>query len=451
MKNTTINTILCLCIAAVIFGCSDFLDEKPDQKLSVPVTLDDFQALMNELHVINISLADGEVASDDLYLTTENFDALGCEYEWDLYLWRDGPMTVLCAGSEAWRTAYSSIYNYNTVIEGLESYEGTKDNRYDDLWGQAHFYRGLTYLELAVIFTDAYSPSDAKNTLGLPLRLTTDFNEKSVRSDLEETFARIVSDLKIASQYLMVSTSDKLRPTKAAALGTLARTFLFMGDFDNAILYTDSCLVGRELLDYVSLDAESEFPFDRLNNIEIIFERYLSGYMSLYAGFYANVNPELYDLYEENDWRKKIFFTVDTENLVTFKGSYGGRNWMNFSGVAVDELYLTLAESCFRSGNINRAKQVMDVFISRRYPKGYEPAYTENSLLRLILSERRKQLLFRGTRFADIKRLNKMGDDITLKRVIRGEEYTLPANDPRFTILLPLDVVQRSGMEQNPR
>ena len=51
----------------------------------------------------------------------------------------------------------------------------------------------------------------------------------------------------------------------------------------------------------------------------------------------------------------------------------------------------------------------------------------------------------------DIKRLNKDGAGITLKRVINGETFLLPPNDPRYAVAIPEDVIATTGMQQNPR
>jgi hypothetical protein len=57
----------------------------------------------------------------------------------------------------------------------------------------------------------------------------------------------------------------------------------------------------------------------------------------------------------------------------------------------------------------------------------------------------------RGTRWTDIKRLNKEGAGISLKRNVNGNSYILPANNLRFALPLPDDIVSLSGMQQNPR
>ena len=77
-------------------------------------------------------------------------------------------------------------------------------------------------------------------------------------------------------------------------------------------------------------------------------------------------------------------------------------------------------------------------------------ASSAQSALALILTERRKELIFRNLRWMDIKRLNKEGANIWLKRIVAGQTYTLPANDNRFALALPSDIISMTGMPQNP-
>jgi len=77
-------------------------------------------------------------------------------------------------------------------------------------------------------------------------------------------------------------------------------------------------------------------------------------------------------------------------------------------------------------------------------------AASTGEALALVLKERRKELLFRGLRWMDIKRLNKEGAGINITRVVNGMRYTLEPGDPRFALPLPADVIDASGMPQNP-
>ena len=59
--------------------------------------------------------------------------------------------------------------------------------------------------------------------------------------------------------------------------------------------------------------------------------------------------------------------------------------------------------------------------------------------------------MMRGLSWMDIKGLNKEGANISLTRTINNKVYTLPANDPRFVLPIPDDVIEMSGMAQNSR
>jgi hypothetical protein len=92
--------------------------------------------------------------------------------------------------------------------------------------------------------------------------------------------------------------------------------------------------------------------------------------------------------------------------------------------------------------------------LSKRWKNGFFQAVTASSAadaLTKILTERRKELVFRGLRWADIKRLNLEGANISLTRKLNGQTYTLSPNHPRFALPIPDDVIQISGMPQNPR
>ena len=78
-------------------------------------------------------------------------------------------------------------------------------------------------------------------------------------------------------------------------------------------------------------------------------------------------------------------------------------------------------------------------------------AFDDEDALDKILIERRKQLLMRDLRWMDIKRLNKEGANISLRRTVNGITYSLQPNDNKFALPLPETIIRISGMTQNPR
>ncbi len=188
---------------------------------------------------------------------------------------------------------------------------------------------------------------------------------------------------------------------------------------------------------------------------------YFSTQVNNYAGTtgYLNrtavgVDTQLYGMYKPNDLRKEIYFMKNSLGNYNVKRGYLGGGSYPFTGMATVEIYLIKAECLVRSGNNASAIEVMNDLLIKRYAKGkYVPIENmdNNSLLAFILDERRKELVWRGLRWTDLKRLNKEGSGIELKRQVGNENYTLPANSKRYTFPIPDDEIAFSHIIQNER
>src|SRR5699024_1246882 len=116
--------------------------------------------------------------------------------------------------------------------------------------------------------------------------------------------------------------------------------------------------------------------------------------------------------------------------------------------------YLIRAECYARQGNATQAMNDLYTLLVTRWKTGTYVPFTASGAkeaLHIILGERRKELLFRGLRWMDIKRLNREGAHIVLKRIINGKVFTLPPNDNRYALPIPEDIISLTGMKQNPR
>ncbi|MNH23081.1 hypothetical protein D3C79_829630 [compost metagenome] len=102
---------------------------------------------------------------------------------------------------------------------------------------------------------------------------------------------------------------------------------------------------------------------------------------------------------------------------------------------------------------MNEAMDYLNALLVKRYKTGTYVPLSEtdpNKALAVILLERRKQLLFRGLRWLDLRRLNTDARfATTLKRTLDGVEYLLPPNDNRYTFPIPNYIIAASGMQQN--
>jgi hypothetical protein len=147
---------------------------------------------------------------------------------------------------------------------------------------------------------------------------------------------------------------------------------------------------------------------------------------------------------------------MNKDGSYTVKGSYDGvYGGALFMGIATDEIYLIRAECRARNQNKEGAMEDLNTLLSKRIKKNSfvnRNADDWQEALDLILTERRKELVFRGSRWTDIKRLNKESRyALTLKRLLNGNLYELEPGDQRFAYLIPTIVITRSGMAQNDR
>jgi hypothetical protein len=335
----------------------------------------------------------------------------------------------------------------------LEKIELNASNavEYNSIKGQALMYRGKSLLAAVLIWSPAYDAATANTDMGIPIRLNTDLAETAVRPSVQQTYTQVIADLEASVPLLPDRGIHPIRPCKAAAYGFLSRTFLAMHLYPKAGLYADSSLqVNSTLLNYNTLSTTPIYPIP-LFNAEVNFFNVFST-ITVHQS-YGRVDSLLYDSYATNDCRKTLFFLANIDGTYGYRGSYIA-NAGGFSGMATDEMYLTRAETFARTGNTASALTDLNKLLQARIKTGTFILVTATGpadALNKILLERRKQLLIRGIRWMDIKRLNKEGAGITIKRKINNIIYTLTPNSNGFSLPIPQYVIDNSGMPQNPK
>lgn len=446
MKNIIklLNICFLLLLAA---NCSDFLDEKSDSRLATPQTLEDNQALLDHYNLINSGNLSSELLSGDIYISDADYNSADYDAEKRLYTWQSDYVSQ--ESGNDWQNIYFKINICNTVLHNIQVYniKGA-----DNVRGQALALRGALYLEAAQLWCLVYNKETALSDLGLPLRLNPDMNIVSVRSNLQETYNQIIKDLNDAVNLLPITQVAVSRPSKVAALAWLARACLYQGDYEHALTYSKEALsYDGKLIDFNTLNKADAYPL-KDKNTEVLFPLYMS-YSSLLGSSVAKISSDIFASFDDNDLRKDLFFRKNLANEILFKGNYSGGSTRT-SVLANDELYLTLAEAYARLNNTVDAIAILNKLLVTRWKTGTYKNYIitdKKEVLQLIKEERRKELLFRGLRWADLKRYNRDGANINLTRTVEGKIYNLPANDLRYAIAIPEDVIKLSGMQQNIR
>lgn len=433
------------------FSCSKKLDIKPNQSFLIPSTLQDFQALADNA-TMNTSLPQlGEAGADNYYLLDARWISMS-ETDAETYVWAKDLNLGLTVND--WNQSYSKVFYANAILEGLAKLSTSDTVAYNTVKGSALFNRAHAFYLLAQLFCKPYMQNTASGDVGLPLKLSADINDQVSRSTVKQTYDRIILDLK-ESELILPSTSPyKTRPTKAAADALLARVYLSMSDYEQALSYANKALnIYSTLLDYNLLNPAASNPFT-LYNAEVIFHgQFLIGNIFSPGNYY--VDSTLYASYNNDDLRKIVFFNTPSGGRVTYKGSYSGNYYYLFGGIAVDEIMLIAAECYARKGMTTEALTLLNGLLEKRWKQGSFVPFTAGTAaeaLNIILSERRKELLFRGLRWTDLRRLNQdAAYAITLSRKIDNQVYNLPPNDLRYVYPIPDQEINLSGITQNPR
>lgn len=442
----------------------NYLDIKPSLNQRVPQTAEDYLGMMDAVDMMNKNSSHilGFIGNDEFYMLDAEYHSfpMGGEnsYQKNAYTWN----RVVYEGGETaaidWSRAYSRIMWANLVLDGVDKVNVTAENAaaIQLARGMALFHRAYNYYTLAQLYAAPYD-EQASMHAGLPLRKESTVDEMLDRASLADTYAFIFQDLAEAEGLLpdRPEARFRYRPSKWAVYALCARAHLQKGDYVEAERFASRCLeLGSELIDFNEVrgaEGSNPFPLNSEGNPEVIFNTTLDNGIAL-TRLYYRADTALLASYGPGDLRKEIYFPEQGGGR--FTGSYDGSN-LFFTGLAVGEVYLVKAECDVRLGNVAGALDAMNALTKNRYDPAYHLPSESNDpqqLLDWVLAERQKELVMRGTRWEDLRRLNKEARYAkTLYRKIGNQYFELPPNDIRYVWPLPLEAIQVGGYEQNHR
>lgn len=450
--------IVMIALTGLLGSCQKaFLEAKPDKALLVPATLADFRTLLDNLIIFNKSPGLTGLADGDFVTTDAGYRTYLLEQERSSYTWAADIYGAEPAGD--WQEGFAQIFYANVVLDGLAALPPAENpQEYDAVKGTALFHRAWVYLGLAQLYAPPYRAGTAPTDQGLPLRTRSAVTEVVPRSSVEATYAQIISDLQAARPLLPRITAFKSRPALPALYALFSRVYLLRGDYARAESYADSALtLNPALLDYNTLSATPARPMPRAlpyGNDEVLFYSAETSYSFTGSSAVTYLDPILYASYAPNDLRRTLFYRDNGSGRINFRGSYTGAiPW--FAGLATDEVYLTRAECRARSGRLVPALADLNALLIKRWRTGTFVPLTAGSAqaaLSLVLAERRKELVGRNLRWADLRRLNlEPGRETTLTRSLNGVTYTLAPGSPRYVYPIPADEVRLNGWPPNER
>jgi len=150
-----------------------------------------------------------------------------------------------------WSELYNGLFKVNSTLEGIR---GTSTILYyKNQWlGESYFIRGVLYFTLTNLYGD------------VPLALTSDYsiNNRLGRSPQSAVYQQIISDFQQAQSLLNsgytdaygAATSHRVRPNRYAAMGMLAKAYLYAGKWDSAEAMADSVINNSATYGLASID-----------------------------------------------------------------------------------------------------------------------------------------------------------------------------------------------------
>lgn len=437
---------------AILFAaCSqEFLELKLQKSQVILQTEEDVEALLDNAGVMNRTDYFSLISDGDLYYTEEKITSIS-EIQRNLYLWKTD-YDPTGRNTSPWDLPYQQVMYANIAMETLNAIDVTHENQehWKELYGRALFYRAWAHYQLLQDFAEGFRPG--QDQLGIPIIINSSFPKAIERSTLVNSYEFIIEELLEAEKILPQKAFVKTRPSTQAVYALLGRVYLNLHEYNLALEYVDKALdIDNVLVDFNLLQA-TEVPFSEFNHNthpEIIF--FSSSNVPFVASVGIQVVDELYEKYTHDDLRKSTFFNDD----MLYVGTYSGRTDYHFTGLATDELYIMKAECLARLDRMDDANVVLLLLLTHRYKNNLMDdnlAEAKTETLRWILEERQKELIGRGTRWTDLKRLNRESElKSELRRIYEGESYILPANSNRYVFAIPPDEIDISGIEQNNR
>lgn len=403
----------------MLTGCNDYLDIKPKGE-KIPTTVSDYETLLNYESVQKVSDTYPAYLTDDVFLpdvaqgtATPGLNSVD-QSILNLYLFKKDVFGE-AQDDGFWFASYNRIYYYNTVIDNIMDAEGPSEQQKHSIRAEALISRALEYLYLVNGYAKHYDVRTADTDPGVPLILDEDISKKDlVRASVKDVYAQIQSDLQAALPNLPAQPKgNAFRASKAAGYGVLAKMYLYMGNYAEALKAANEVLeINNSLLDlkkYAVVKAQSSIgrtnvpqDIDNPENIYIKFAPYVYGLSSKVFG-----SDELISLFSEDDMRLQVYFTKNFRNIPTDKYVWAPYLRANLA-VSSPEIYLIAAECEAREGSIERAIALINKLRDNRIKNNTDIVATDrNDALQKVLEERRRELAMSGmVRYIDLKRLN---------------------------------------------
>ena len=353
-----------------------------------------------------------------------------------------------------WSSAYLTIANANACLAGIETSTALSKSNKDKLSGEARFLRAFGYLYLVNMFGS------------VPLVITNDYQSESTKSrdSLSQVYAQILSDLTFAESVLpeRYASGTKVRATKWAAIALLARTYLYLGNWDQAMLKSDQVIknsgTSLEKLSDVFLIGSNEAIWQ----IQKTTSRNNSpDYTLIYnfgSGFF--MTKSLLDSFEPGDERMVSWTKIENNGSDTFyypfkykADAYTGPTSEYTVALRLAEQYLIHAEAATMMRSTAVAIDDLNTIRNRAALPNLSSTLSQTECVAAVEKERKIELFAEwGHRWIDLKRLpgiSAPGSSRANEILTQLKNINWQSTDQLYPIPL-IDIQMNKNLTQNP-
>ncbi len=467
-----ITGIMLLLASLLLSSCNDFLGILPKGE-KIPTTLADYEAFIRNDNNHRCDFSQAMYLMNDFYISTNTLNTLSLDVI--NYNWMENQDRIRENDSDegAYYYTYGNIFYWNLMIRDVpEATECTEEER-QELIAQAKVLRAMDYFNLLNYYADPYEESTAAEKLSVPLITSPDMGAASEQVTIARMYEFILTDLTEALPYLPEESETVLHPTLGAGYAMLARVYLTMENYEDALTYAELALEqnnalydwrqyyeeNREQLEAPD-DYSTSYPAIGLDNVENYLFRYGTNNQKNFgqSGTTNSLTTWRAAQFEKGDARlaskwKWRYMSPDTIY-------YGIRNdRFNGGGLSTPEMYYIQAECIARQGGQDNIDEAMGILNDLRHTRFFDEDYHELSAtsveeaVQLIIRDKANEYIQTPIPFWDARRLNLHPEYATTRtKTYNGQTLTLAPDSHLWTMPFPLGATSNPGngtLQQN--
>lgn len=426
-----------------ISSCSkldDFLDEAPSSNVSYIETADDCDKILNnpilQCGFGHTYILDDAVQFDDIEDLYGNYYKEGNVGFNEYTFWPSGSLVRPWEDDEIWNSLYFNIYYCNIILNRIDKVSTDNESKRSQVKGEALYNRAYYHFMLLNLYAKQYNKSTAATDPGVPYVMDIDIAGKRARGNVAQVYQLVVEDLKSAISLLQdkrPAPTKNFRASLAAAHSTLAKVYLYMQDWKNAAAQAKASLdCSSELIDYNEFPTYDDYEMadsqlqQPLYNKEITFLRGSNQKVASHIYYSIENGADMGGLHftpdflssidVDNDLRYRLFMGENDKGKITIikhRLMDPEEYTMSNGGVSLADTYLMLAEAYVRGGDQPNALSTLNTFLATRYDANTFQPFDDNdqqAIIAKILTERRIEFVYTGSRWFDMRRLQALGE-----------------------------------------